>query len=319
MVLIRQNIVRVLLCIAFCVLALFAFSACDLIPGLNTSPGGTPGATGPPRDTTPVVLEPTQPGEAVNENDKAIIDYSNTADGYFCVRSKMGDTKVKVLVKVDGSQYQYTITNEDRYATIPLTQGDGSYDVGIWENITGDQYASVLSQKLEVTIADEFSPFLYPSQYVSFNADDRVVAKGQELATGSITDVDAIARIFDYVVKNITYDYDKAATVQPGYLPNPDATLQTGTGICFDYAVLTASMMRSQQVPVKLVIGYAGNAYHAWIQVYSTETGEVIGQYQFNGNEWVRMDPTFNASSKGVQDLSHLVGDGHNYQPMFYY
>ena len=44
---------------------------------------------------------------------------------------------------------------------------------------------------------------------------------------------------------NITYDYVKANTVQSGYMSDPDATLKTKTGICFDYAALTAAMLEN--------------------------------------------------------------------------
>ena len=41
---------------------------------------------------------------------------------------------------------------------------------------------------------------------------------------------------YTYVTEHITYDYDKADSVEAGYLPDVDETLQSGTGICFDYA-----------------------------------------------------------------------------------
>ena len=69
-------------------------------------------------------------------------------------------------------------------------------------------------------------------------------------------------------MKNFTYDYDKAATVSSGYLPVVDTVLDSKTGICFDYAAVMASMLRSQNIPTRLEIGYAGDAYHAWISVY---------------------------------------------------
>jgi transglutaminase-like putative cysteine protease len=280
--------------------------------------GGGSGISGPPRDTTPVVLAVSTPGAQVVNNSKATLDYSNIADGYFCVKSKLGGTKVKVLVNVSGAQYQYTIVNTDSFITIPLSAGSGSYAVGVWENVKGDSYAAVFSQNLNVTLTDEFTPFLYPSQYVNFAAGDASSVMSEQLASGSVTDVDVLNKIYTWVCDNVTYDRQKAVTVASGYLPNNAETINTKTGICFDYAVLTASMLRAQRVPVKLVIGYAGSAYHAWMQVYCTQTGKVYS-YSFNGNGWQRMDPTFDAVTKGAQDLSAIIGNGTNYQPMFYY
>ena len=47
-------------------------------------------------------------------------------------------------------------------------------------------------------------------------------------------------------------------------------------GICFDYAALMTAMLRSQDIPTKLVVGYTGNLYHAWINVYLEGQGWVV-------------------------------------------
>jgi hypothetical protein len=52
-------------------------------------------------------------------------------------------------------------------------------------------------------------------------------------------------------------------------------------------------MLRSQNIPCKLVVGYAGSAYHAWISVWSPDSGWISGAIFFNGIEWQLMDPTF--------------------------
>jgi transglutaminase-like putative cysteine protease len=234
------------------------------------------------------------------------------------VLSKLNATKVKVLVDINGAQYQYTITQSDSYITIPLSQGNGTYNVGVWENISGDSYAAVFAQSIDVALSDEFKPFLYPNQFVDFAAGDQSTELSQSLSTGSVTDVDTLNKLYEYVIDNISYDTEKAVTVASGYLPNNSATLDSKKGICFDYAVLTASMLRAQRIPSQLVIGYAGKAYHAWIEVYCIDTGKVLS-YSFDGNSWQRMDPTFDSANKGSINLADYIGDGNSYQPLFYY
>ena len=95
--------------------------------------------------------------------------------------------------------------------------------------------------------------------------------------------------------------------------------LTTKKGICFDYASLMAGMLRSQGVPCKLVVGYAGTAYHAWISVWSAETGWVDGAIYFDGSVWQRMDPTFASSSKGSEAIMQYIGDGKNYSVKYVY
>ena len=86
--------------------------------------------------------------------------------------------------------------------------------------------------------------------------------------------------------------------MQSGYLPDIDETLETGKGICFDYAALMTAMLRTQRIPTRLVVGYAGTLYHAWISVYIEGTGWIDNIIYFDGTQWVRMDPTFAAAGE---------------------
>ena len=95
--------------------------------------------------------------------------------------------------------------------------------------------------------------------------------------------------------------------------------LKTKKGICFDYAALMTGMLRSQGVPCKLVVGYAGTAYHAWISVWSEESGWVDGAVFFNGESWQRMDPTFASSGKSSKAILDYIGDGSNYNAKYFY
>ena len=182
----------------------------------------------------------------------------------------------------------------------------------IYENISGTNYATCLYADLDVQITDAFSPFLYPNQYVNFTADSKVVAKGQELAEGASSDLEVITRIYDYITQNITYDYDKASDPPTGYTSDVDAILASGTGICLDYAAVMASMLRSQRIPTRLEVGYAQDAYHAWISVYTADTGWLNGIIEFDGNVWTLVDPTFGANTDD-KTLKKFIGDGSNY------
>ena len=133
--------------------------------------------------------------------------------------------------------------------------------------------------------------YLYPSQYVWYTNDKNAIKLSYDLCMDLDTDQEKVDRIYDYIVNLLTYDDQKAATVQKGYLPDVDATLAERKGICFDYSALMAAMLRAQDIPVRLAIGYVQpeNLYHAWNQVY------VDG-------EWIWMDATFGPSSSHVEE-----------------
>ncbi len=265
------------------------------------------------------LLLPVASGTAVQKTDKAIIDYSNTKDGYVMAKFTAATTKrLKVQVKGPTTTYTYDLP-AGSWATFPLSDGNGSYKVDVLENTTGKKYAYVVSASFQVSLTDEFAPFLRPNQYVDYGAAPNSVKKAQELA-GSITNpLEKVAKIYDYVVENLTYDKQKAATVQSGYLPVLDTVLSTKKGICFDYASLMVGMLRSQGVPCKLVVGYAGTAYHAWVNVWTKETGWVDGVIFFDGTTWQRMDPTFASSGKSSESIMQYIGDGSNYTQKYLY
>ena len=120
------------------------------------------------------------------------------------------------------------------------------------------------------------------------------MAKGARLASTAANDLEVVENIYNYVIHNISYDFNKAANISFGYLPNVDSVLSSGIGICFDYAAVMATMLRTQNIPTKLVVGYAGNIYHAWISTYITDVGWVNGSFilmDSPGSGWARPLP----------------------------
>ena len=98
-----------------------------------------------------------------------------------------------------------------------------------------------------------------------------------------------------------------------------DTVLEKKKGICFDYAALMTGMLRSQGIPCKLVVGYAGSAYHAWISVWTEETGWLESTIYFDGQSWQRMDPTFASTGGQSAAIMKYIGDGKNYSVKYLY
>lgn len=262
------------------------------------------------RDNTIRVLTPEASGTEVYENDDASIDVSNASDGYVMVAYKGSAAKVRMLIETPaGNTYNYLMDLDGTYDVFPLSEGSGTYKIGVYENLHDNQYAVAFSQSVNITLKDEYSMYLYPNAYVHFTASSTAVKKGQELAAGADTDLDVVENVYHYITKNIKYDYDKAETVESGYVPDVDETLATGKGICFDYASLMGAMLRSQGIPTRLEIGYAGTEYHAWISVYTKETGWIDKVIQFDGSKWTLMDPTLGSYANSSTIKDHLADD----------
>ena len=132
---------------------------------------------------------------------------------------------------------------------------------------------------------------------MNFASSSKAVAKAEALCEKATSDLDAVSFIYNYIVDNITYDNSKADLAISGqltnYISNIDTTLDSKTGICLDYAALMVSMLRSQRIPTRLEVGYAKDAYHAWISTYIKDIGWINGMIEFDGKSWSLMDPTF--------------------------
>ncbi len=269
------------------------------------------------RDNTPECLVPSAPGIMTDGNDLAIIDYSNATDGYIQVNYLGTCKKVKLqILGPDNVTYTYNLQNG--YVTFPLSSGDGEYTISVCENIADTRYSIAFRTTLGFENIDEFGPYLYPNQYVNFTEDSKVVTLGANLASASANDLEVLSSVYNYVINNITYDYDKANTVASGYLTDLDEILTKGAGICLDYAAVCSAMLRSQGIPTRLEVGYASEVYHAWISVYIEEIGWLNGVIQFNGHEWSLVDPTFGASTNETR-LRKYIGEGTNYSVKYVY
>lgn len=260
------------------------------------------------------VLAAEAPGTVTAGSDSLVLDFSNADQGYFTGILSSEDTKINIqVIGPDEITYKYFLEVPDVTTTFPLTAGDGEYLILAFEHVGDDQYISLFNYALDVELENEFLPFLYPNQYVNFSESSEAVALAASLSEEAATDLEALELIYTYVTGHITYDDEKAATVETGYLPDIDETLDTGTGICFDYAALTAAMLRSLSIPARLEIGYSSDVRHAWIDVYIESMGWVEQAIEFNGAEWKLMDPTFASAAGSSELIQDYIGDGSNY------
>lgn len=305
---------------------MFAFCACLLLFGCSSkgseSIGGFQVTTNESaeRDNKSNVLETISDGKETIGNEHVYIDVGQAKEGYLTITYLGESAKSKLQITgPEGTTYTHNL-NINEVNVIPLSGGSGNYDLTLYEGVGANQYSVLYSGKESFIIENEFGPYLYPNMYVNFNKDTAAVKLAEELSIGSTCDLETVSNIYQYIITNIEYDYDEAENVEYNYLPNVDEVLTTKKGICFDYASLMAAMLRSQSIPTKLQIGYAQDAYHAWISVYTKDQGWIDGLVQFDGTEWTLMDPTFAASNAGdKKKLKKFIGTGENYVTKYSY
>lgn len=303
----------------FSFLLLFSLS----LSGCMTTSQDTRNGT---RDNTPNVKIPEASGTKTIGNSKVTIDISNSHEGYVIVKYEGDNPKVKVKIQNPNGDDPYIYTLKKTQNVFPLTGRDGRYSFYVYENVYNDEYSQLFYQSVDIKIKNLYTPYLYPNQYVNFNKDSLTVKKGKEIASKADDDLDVVTDVYNYVVKNISYDDEKAQKIKDGkitdYIPDVDQILKIQKGICFDYAAVMATMLRSQRIPTRMMIGYVtidGNSiYHAWIGVYIEEIGWVDDFIEFDGKNWSIMDPTI-ISDNNNSKIKDFVKNQDNYLVKYLY
>ncbi|MGP1570220.1 MAG: transglutaminase-like domain-containing protein [Eubacteriales bacterium] len=271
-----------------------------------------------PADAAVNVLSPVASGAVVDSAGGVTLDASNASQGYIMIKRDGAGKRIKVQI-IKGTTYTYDINSTGSYEVFPLTEGNGNYTVKVFENIAGTKYSQLFTKTISVNLVNQTLPFLYPNQYVNFNANTSSVKAAENLTKNEPNEIKKVEIIYNYTISAMSYDVNKANSVQAGYLPNIDAVLASKKGICFDYAAVMASMLRSQGIATKLVVGYTGKVYHAWISVYTPQTGWVDGMIYFDGKQWKLMDPTFASSGNKNKEILKYIGNAANYQAKYAY
>ena len=244
------------------------------------------------------------------------IDTSGVNQGWVSAAA-WSEARLKFQVTCGDMTYNYDLPNDGTPTLYPINMGNGGYSFRIMLNTEGNNYVELNSAWADVWLDSECSPFLVPNQFCSYFESSACVEKARQLTAGADNQGAAVQAICTYVADNTSYDQDKAAALATatGYVPNPDETLSTGRGICFDYASLAAAMLRSMGFPTKIVTGYVGpeQLYHAWIMVFADGTWQTA-LFSVEPNVWSRCDVTF-ASTGATQ----YTGSGSGYTDKYTY
>lgn len=214
---------------------------------------------------------------------------------------KEEDKKIKLQVLKNGETVAYNLKADGSIEDFSLQFGSGEYTARIMQNLKDDQYVAVETKTFTVSLSDEASVYLNSIQNVNWDYGmqpikdvKNIIAPSLENASDSELPTFSTDNLYKYICENITYDHDKVYDLDYDYTPDIEQTYADGEGICYDYSSLLAAMLRSINIPTKLVKGYASynpTVYHAWNEVY------------LNG-QWYVIDSTKDAST-GV------------YKPMF--
>lgn len=228
------------------------------------------------------------------------IDALTADQGYVTVGyvgDKHGYNRLKFQVRKGEQTYNYDFDPMDKPMSCPINMGNGSYLLRVMERVEGSQYAQVMAVERYVKLINSRVPYTIPTVFCDYAIPGPCTRIARYVSVGCDTELDVLNAVTKWVAGYVSYDYAKASRLSggTGYVPSPDGTLKERKGICFDYASMEAAMLRSMDIPCRVITGYVnGSTYHAWVSAY------VDGK-------WRRRDPTFMsvlAKSKSKVSLS---------------
>lgn len=225
----------------------------------------------------------------VNFADKVnIFDTSNLAKGIVGVSytDTAGGT-YKVMIQKGEQKVAYPLIPNGKTEYFPLQLGNGEYVVALVKQVQKGKYAFVEQTKVKNELKDESVVYLNSIQNINWNEKDDAIKYAFNQTKDVKTAQAAFEIFYDYMVKNVVYDWDKAKTAQPDYVPSISKTFVDSKGICYDYSSMFASFMRSKGFPTRLVKGYTDNVegYHAWNEILID-------------GKWMVVDTTYDAGTK---------------------
>ena len=142
------------------------------------------------------------------------------------------------------------------------------------------------------------------TEYTTVETTDRVRERTAEVVGDADNRYDAARRVEQYLESEKTYSLTDVP--EPGDQITDQFLFEQDAGYCEYFATAMTTMLRSQDVPARYVVGYAGGEYvgdnrylvrgadaHAWVEVYFEDVG------------WVRFDPTPGDARESARDALH--------------
>ena len=199
-----------------------------------------------------------------NTSGKLMLDASGASDGYFFAAISRSTThRLKLRVIKDGTTLTYDLKPDTSYELFPFQLGAGYYEIYLYENVSGKKYSQEGVIGINVKMDNPEAAFLVPSQYISYTKASEAIAMADSLCEGK-SEKEAFEAVCKFMSTSFAYDFIKAVTIKPGMLPDIDGSYKKRMGVCQDLSAIMCCMLRTQQIPARMIIGYADKQYHAW-------------------------------------------------------
>lgn len=173
---------------------------------------------------------------AVNASSNITIDAQKADEGVIRIFSNKLDKKIKVMVEKDSTKYYYDLNKEEDF--FPLQLGQGNYTVTVLENTSGNKYKALDKKSFKADITEDNSVYLKSIQLIFWEENMEAIKLAKAIVKDEQSKAKVVQAIYDYIINNIQYDYEKIDKLSADYIPEIDSVLKDKKGICYDYSAL---------------------------------------------------------------------------------
>ena len=203
---------------------------------------------------------------------------------------------------------------------VPLTYGVTSYNITVVTSMTYEPTGSECSSKkaeltFKPTTVSETGPFLFSAGEVIYDENMMFIKKAKEIASTCSNDFEKVEKMQAWLTSYMTYKQEED-TPNLIYQCDLEKIYNRKTGVCYDYAVILAAMLRSQGIPCKLAIGYYDGVGHVWTEVYVNSDGvHAADNVYLEGKKWSRVEATLsgaNGAKEFINESDKYVWTSYN-------
>lgn len=229
--------------------------------------------------------------DTIKSNGVALVILPDKVFGKVTLAGETDRALIKILVIKDEKQtwYDVNLVNGKFNEEIWLIDGKGNYEISVLVHKIDRKYN--FGPTVRVENVSDVNRFLVPTKHVESNNEELINA-AQEITRNAGSDREKAKLIYDWITKNIVYDYKKyLRQLNKNYdnVYGAYSTYKTRTGVCYDYSTLFAALGRAVGLQVKVIKGNfvtsTSEELHAWNEIYISEE-----------DRWINVDSTFGYS-----------------------
>ena len=214
-----------------------------------------------------------------------------------------GSSTYLVMISGNGKSDYFAFLANGATQYYPLPYGNGTYNVKILRQKSGNSYSVDRSVNVALSTFDKVNAYTGSVNLVNFGDAPNARSSASSWTKSFNKDKEMVDAVYKKLVGMMGYDYANLGKLPSYYVPNLDRVLSRKLGVCYDMASLFAGMLRAEGIPAKLCMGITNKVqgYHAWAEVLM-------------GGQWVVVDLSVDSQCREYKMSYSMAKKASDYQ-----